>query len=183
MCVKDCESGGPLDANDDCAGIVEDAWIWLYDTVRECCEVGMGWQDPDLCTCLSDPACTGTNKFYVIQKDEKCAQDCPSTGDAPCAGSPDDVSARLYDTATECCKEKLPWMTLDRCLAATNGSSGSVTGTGYWYVNWTLEQCVRDCLVGAGPNCGGLKESWDFPHANVADCCASISWIPSNECT
>eukprot|EP00956_Cyclotella_meneghiniana_P037322 scaffold136870_cov119-Cyclotella_meneghiniana.AAC.1 len=77
MCVKDCESGGPLDANDDCAGIVKDAWIWLYDTVRECCEVGMGWQDPDLCTCLSDPSCTGTNKFYV--KDEKCAQDCPST--------------------------------------------------------------------------------------------------------
>lgn len=183
MCVKDCETGGSLDSNDDCAGIVEDFWIRLHDTVRECCEEEMGWQDPDLCASLSDPSSVGTNKFYVIQKDKKCAQDCPSTSGTPCAGSPEHVSARLYDTATECCEEKLPWMTLDQCLAATNDSSGSVTGTGDWYVKWELEKCVKDCLVGDGPNCGGLTESWDIPHANVADCCDQIHWVPRNECT
>lgn len=74
MCVKDCESGGILDGNNDCSGIVEDSWVRLYGTVRECCEGEMGWQDPDLCASLSDPSSTGSNKFYVIQNEKKCAQ-------------------------------------------------------------------------------------------------------------
>lgn len=183
ICVRDCESGGSLDVKADCAGVVEDFGVRMYDTVRECCEEEMGWQDPDLCASLSDPSSNGSNKFYAVQQDKKCAQDCPSTGGIPCAGPPEYVSTRLFNTATECCEEKLPWLTLDQCLAATNGSTGSTAGSGDYYVKWKLNKCVRDCAIGAGVDCGGLMDVWDIPHANVGDCCDSIWWVPRDECT
>lgn len=181
MCARDCESGGALDGNNDCAGIVEDGWVDLYPTVRECCTEKMGWQDTDLCVSLSDPSSTGTNKYYVIQQDKKCAKDCePTATDLACAGRPDHVSETLYDTPEECCNEKLSWLSLSKCLAATTGAP--VTGAGSWYVDWELSKCVKDCPTGSGPNCGGLSETWDIDHQTANDCCDMISWVPRDQC-
>eukprot|EP00804_Cyclotella_cryptica_P008054 CCRYP_004558-RC/>CCRYP_004558-RC protein AED:0.04 eAED:0.04 QI:1123/1/1/1/1/0.8/5/276/517 len=180
-CMRDCASGGPLDINGDCGEIVSDGWVELYDTVQDCCKARMGWQNPDLCASQLNPSSTGTGKFYVIQHDKKCAQDCPVTDGAPCAGPPDNAAEELFDSVTECCKSKLSWLSLGKCLAATNGNDPEVaSGTGQWYVDWTLNKCVKDC-VGNVP-CGGLKESWDEGYNDSTDCCQRISWVPTNKC-
>ena len=138
--MRDCAPGGPLDVNNDCGDVVEDGYVDLYGTAHECCLAEMSWQDPDLCASLSDPSSPGTNKFYAIQQDMKCAQDC--TGSGPCAGPPQDRSARLFDDAADCCREKFPWLSRAQCLAATNGTptEPGIGGTGEWYVSWELEK-------------------------------------------
>lgn len=181
ICKKDCTPGGPLDVNNDCGAIVTESWIDLYDTARECCQEKLGWQDPDFCNSQSDPSSSGTNKFYVIEQEKKCAQDCPSAGGAPCAGPPQHVSTRLYDGAAECCKEKLSWLSLEKCLEATNGiPSAGGSGSGEWYIDWSLQMCVKDCVTGM--SCGGLKSSWEPGYANANACCNKISWVPRHEC-
>ena len=144
----------------------------------------MDWQDPDMCASQSDLSSTGSRKFYVNQKDKKCAQYCPSAGGVPCAGPPQHLSAQLFNDATECCEEKLSWLSLAKCLEATTGiptALGGAGGSGEWYIDWGLSKCVKDC-VGAA-SCGGLKETWDIGHASANACCNNmISWVPRDEC-
>ena len=182
-CTKDCAPGGPLDGNNDCGGIIEDAWIDLYDTTHECCQQKISWQDPDLCASQSDPSSAGTTKFFVIYEEEKCGQDCDAAGGLPCVGRPQVLSVQLFDSAADCCSAMLPWLDLDSCLSVTNGvpiSPPALAGSGEWYVDWAINKCVKDC-VGAAP-CGGLKDGWEFGHASVDTCCAMISWVPRSSC-
>lgn len=180
-CMRDCASGGPFDINGDCGEIVSDGWVKLYDTVQDCCKARMGWQNPDLCASQLNPSSQGTKKFYVIHREIKCAQDCPASDGAPCAGPPVNPAEQLFDDASKCCEEKLPWLSLFKCLAATNGSnSGVVSGSEQWYVDWKHYKCVKDCVGGAP--CGGLKESWDEDYASASECCKQIAWVPANKC-
>mmetsp|Transcript_36069 Transcript_36069/g.64973 ORF Transcript_36069/g.64973 Transcript_36069/m.64973 type:complete len:964 (+) Transcript_36069:104-2995(+) len=184
ICVRDCVSGGTLDGNNDCGEIIEDGYIRVYGTTLECCKAELGWKNADLCASESDPSSTGTLKFYVNQRDKKCVQDCPTTGGGPCGGPPKQSSAQLFADATECCKEKLSWLSLAKCLEATTGiptAPGGAGGSGEWYIDWGLSKCVKDC-VGAA-SCGGLKETWDIGHASANACCNNmISWVPRDEC-
>ncbi len=70
-CTRDCASGGPLDTNGDCGGILGDGWVQLYATVQDCCKARIGWQNADLCASQVTPSINGTGKFYVIHHDMK----------------------------------------------------------------------------------------------------------------
>lgn len=183
LCTRDCAPGGPLDVNNDCGEIIEYSWINLYDDVKECCQQEVGWQDPDLCASESNPSSTGTNKFYVIQQEEKCAQDCDSLNGLPCGGGPTDSSAQLFDTAAACCNAKLSWMSQESCLTATTGvvDPSAGVGSGEWYVDFEVFKCVRDCVQ--GESCGGLKgSSAQLFDTAVACCDAELSWISQEDC-
>ena len=58
----------------------------------------------------------GTSKWYVFYSggSQKCVQDCKSGGE--CGGLANSWD-ELYDSKTECCKEKDQWTPLKDCLA------------------------------------------------------------------
>jgi hypothetical protein len=104
-------------------------------------------------------------------------QDCADTDPAPCGGIPSD-ELTLFDDAEACCSEKLSWLSLEVCVANTNGVAP--VGTNAWYVDWTLLKCVQDC-DGTAP-CGGLKGAFDTVYGDSTKCCARISWVDPTEC-
>ena len=174
MCVRDCASPGP---NNDCGGVIEDAWVHLYVTPRQCCVAELKWQNPDICATESDPSTPGTLQFYVNQQEKKCVQDCLPIGVGPCGGPPKQLSAQLFGSAPECCAAKLSWLSPAKCLAATNRVPvlpGAVT----WYVDWQHYKCVKDC--DGIPPCGGLKDTWDIGHTSKVACCDNmLPWEPN----
>ena len=183
ICVRDCASGGTLDGNNDCGEIIEDGYIRVYGTTLECCKAELGWKNADLCASESDPSSTGTLQFYVNQQEKKCVQDCPTTGGGSCRGPPKQSTAQLFATATDCCEEKLSWLSLAKCLEATTGiptAPGGGGGSAKWYVDWKLSTCVKDCV--GGVSCGGLKGTWDIGHPSANTCCNMISWVARDEC-
>ena len=74
--MRDCESGGPLDGDNDCGDILEDGYVDLYDSARECCQNKMGWQDLEQCLAATGgasgaPGVGGTGEWYVNWEEEK----------------------------------------------------------------------------------------------------------------
>merc|ERR1711998_191830 len=86
-----------------------------------------GWIDADLCVALGSG--THTNKFYVDYADKSCAQDC-AAGTNNCAGHPSDLSIQLFDTAADCCANKLSYVNQDACESKSNtGTESAATGS------------------------------------------------------
>lgn len=144
----------------------------LHTSAGSCCSTHLSWMSSELCVSRS----TGvpTLKFYADQIAGVCRQDCSQGDGLPCGGSPTDLSSTLYSSLEACCTTSISWE--PGCVDKSNGVEPQ--GTGLYYVNWTYGKCVRDCPHGSAPGCGGVKASWDTPHANAELCCATISWEP-----
>ena len=84
---------------------------------------------------------------------------------------PDSAPWYLFDTLKDCCEKYFNY-DLNNCL----GSSGTtVTGSLKWYVKYSANTCVQDC-VGASP-CGGLAEgSWVETFSTKNACCNAKMW-------
>lgn len=57
---------------------------------------------------------------YLIFRPSFSVQDCVETDPAPCGGNPS-KELTLFDDAETCCEEKLSWLSLEVCVANTNG--------------------------------------------------------------
>jgi hypothetical protein len=156
---------------------------WLFDTVASCCERYYSW-DKTNCVVNSggSVASAFTNLFYVNDEKMICEQDCADGTGVSCGG-PVDSWKTLYNSAQECCAQKLGWIAAATCESATTGVPA--TGSSQWYVDWSISKCVKDCNVSSGVNCGGFVEgSWDTLYPTSAECCATkLFWVASSECT
>ena len=161
---------------DSDTGVRTNASIVLYDTLPECCTRALSWVDSAVCESRSNG--TGyTNNWFVDYRNEVCVQDCDPAGGAPCVAL-NDSSTTLYTTPLECCEAKLGW--IDSATCDTLSQVLNLTGSGEYYVDWSLNKCVRDCL-GKAP-CGGLAASWEPRYATSALCCAELAWIDPDQC-
>ena len=101
---------------------------------------------------------------------------------ATCGGIVVDAYVTLYGTPDECCKQKLGWIQSTKCIADST-KSGSLTGSGKWYVDWKQELCVQDCDNGVAP-CGGLANAWDETYVTSRECCLQrLPWVDRDKCT
>lgn len=167
-CMKDCDPGsssGPAEC-----GRVTDLSTVLFDTISECCTLGQNWVDERFCASRSVGTYSG-GWFVDSGTNSKCVKDCASGVGDPLCANVDSPSSPIYETAEECCREKLSWVGLNRCVHASEGT------TGEWYVVYSVLGCVEDC-VGPSP-CGGLRDNWEFPYPDKASCCATVPWYTS----
>jgi hypothetical protein len=156
----------------------------LFDTAAACCSAKFGWINKDLCTAMG----TGgyTNKYYVDYQSNSCKQDCAAAAGTNCGGNPGDKSMQLFDTAAACCSSKLSYVNQASCTSkSTTGTAtaaAAATGSGKWYVDWSISKCVKDCTSGTG--CGGLAETWEnAEYTSWNACCdARLSWVKDADC-
>ena len=107
-------------------------------------------------------------------------QDCPKkTTSGPCGGLAKSWD-QLYTFAADCCREKLNFLPLATCEAKS--SQETIVGSQLWYVDFTKENCVKDC-EDSDPDCGGFANSWDDLYPRVSDCCDKLWWKERSECT
>ena len=183
----------------------------LYATASECCQKHFSWLKEEYCetraassfsTSAFSPG--GTDKWYVDYQNGVCRQDCfdngatapspltttspPATNGPQCEYSDSGgLSLGWYDTATDCCKNKLPSVDQDSCiLASISGEALNDVATDKWYVAGNYDQpCAKDCAVATGsPECGGIKaKNGDAFYADAATCCkTAFSWVDSDLC-
>ncbi|KAL7532360.1 hypothetical protein ACHAXR_007556 [Thalassiosira sp. AJA248-18] len=130
---------------------------WLADSIEECCERYFAWEYG---SCVSesggDATDTSTRKWYLSHMDSVCKQDCPKQSGPNCGGIAKQWD-QLYESAEECCDDKLQWIPISVCVPYSTDST--VTGSGLWYVSYESEKCVKDCEKGKSPNCGGIISS------------------------
>ena len=159
VCVQDCDEscGGST-----CGGIVKGSSVVLSDRVEDCCKY-YEWIDDDLCVGRSTK--TPMNKYWPDLLEGKCVKDSetPTT----------DLSVSLYDTIKDCCVD-IHWLTEAECAAASG--STSVTYSGKYFVDWTLQKCVFDNGEYGSP----AKFDDLFDEEN--DCCKKIWWVDEDEC-
>ncbi|KAL3804075.1 hypothetical protein HJC23_006466 [Cyclotella cryptica] len=173
VCKKDC----PVGESFECGGTPEDLTTKLFETVEACCSEKLSYIDESLCAALS--LNQTTDKFYVSYPDEKCLKDCP-VGDAPeCGGPPGDLSTALFETAAECCIEKLSYIDESLCSALSLNKT-----TDKFYVSYHDEACKKDCPVGEAPECGGIPEDTSVTlFETVEECCAEkLAYIDESLC-
>ena len=157
-------SGG----NPACGRIVEDTYIMLYDTPQQCCDAQYSWIDPDLCAARVTHSTI--DKYWPDSSKSLCVKD---------SVTPADLSASLYDSVSECCKNGIGWETEAACVAASDGSA-SYRGTDQYYVDWVKLKCVQDC-EGAAP-CGGPAASFNYLYGTANECCELLWWTEGNDC-
>lgn len=154
---------------------------WLNDDVGTCCERHFNWVYGD-CIELSggNSSEIATNKWYVNQRDEVCQRDCPEGNGGSCGGLARPWNA-LYETVANCCAQKLSWISPETCEAKSSGVAP--TGTSEWFIDWSLEKCVKDCVDPSDGNCGGLAMRWDKRHQTANECCRRLWFIERDQCT
>eukprot|EP00984_Skeletonema_dohrnii_P023407 scaffold12503_cov128-Skeletonema_dohrnii-CCMP3373.AAC.4 len=86
--------------------------------------------------------------------------------------NPDNARWYLSSTLKECCERHVHY-DLDNCM----GSSGTpVAGSDEWYVEYSANTCVQDC-IGSSTTCGGLVEgSWVETFSTKKACCDAKLW-------
>jgi hypothetical protein len=181
---------------DQCDGVVSGATMY-GNSVSNCCD-SISWVQKETCEAIS----TGVNSlmFFLDPSDSsKCVvQQAASTGSGTaveCDAQSEvvnsvnaeydgvtcvediDVSTKLYSTLKDCCDANVSWDSLN-CQHASQGTQ--YQGTGNWYVDWSISQCVTDCPTSttAGTQCGGLANAWDTMYQNATSCCSRLGWIP-----
>ncbi|KAL7460409.1 hypothetical protein ACHAXS_000861 [Conticribra weissflogii] len=102
-CVQDCND--PQYAS--CRGLAS-PWEMLYDTANNCCKGKVYWVLSAICvSLLTRNNFDGTGKWYVDWEAQDCVMDCESIG--PSCGGFAEPWDDLYASASECCKQRLPW--------------------------------------------------------------------------
>jgi len=177
VCEQDClkSNGHP------CGGLVP-TWKVLYETPVSCCKNTLSWITPSVCEAASSGTTyPGTDKWYAYYQHDKCVQDCAASTKATCGGILESAHVDLFDTAKSCCRETLGWVNSNSCQAESTYAVNNFAGSGGWYVNYKLSQCVQDC-VGVAP-CGKLAESWDNVFTSAGDCCSTkLWWLEASTC-
>ena len=113
VCKQDCSETDPL----PCGGNPSESNSPLYDTLEECCETKLQWNNLDECVASSNGQDTttaaGSNEYYVNWKLFKCAKDC--IGSAPCGGLKNSWDAS-YSNPSDCCANHLSWIDEAECV-------------------------------------------------------------------
>ena len=111
---------------------------WLDDDLESCCERHFNWAYSD-CISLSggSPSALATGNWYVNDQEKICQQDCAKESDGPCGGLAESWNT-LYETAANCCTEKLSWIASSTCIA--HSTLTTVVGTSQWYIDWALKK-------------------------------------------
>mmetsp|Transcript_20570 Transcript_20570/g.42774 ORF Transcript_20570/g.42774 Transcript_20570/m.42774 type:complete len:639 (-) Transcript_20570:133-2049(-) len=147
---------------------------WMYDSAEECCTRYYSW---DLGACVTNSGGTAvesaTRKWYVLDGEEKCVQDCEVNASEPTCGGLANPWDSLFASSSDCCSQKVSWVSLNVCDATSQGQTP--TGSSKWYVDWDNLKCVMDCE--GSSSCGGLAEPHYALHVNKAACCSTqLSW-------
>lgn len=157
-----------------CGGLVEDSYVVLHETAEACCSSEYLWMDVDLCAARSTQ--TSRGKYWADKTNGKCLKDYEVRET--------ELDVQMFDSINECCEFGVFWLTKAECYASSGFSSEEAddekAGSNMFYVNWILEQCVRDC-EGPAP-CGGLAQAWDHLYMQSIDCCARLPGIPKDKC-
>ena len=82
---------------------------YFSPTLQKCCEKHFHYEMNE---CMGT-ANAGTNEWYVSYEDKTCYQDC--SGVAPCGGVVN-FWVDTFTTKEKCCKEKLDWLPLRKCV-------------------------------------------------------------------
>ena len=85
---------------------------YLSTTLEKCCKKHYHW-DINKCMGISG---TGSDEWYVDWETYTCAQDCD--GASPCGGLAQNWF-ETFSSVDECCRAKLPWMSISACRAAS----------------------------------------------------------------
>ena len=157
-----CETGNPP------SYMLTDKDWWIPSTVEECC-LRFFWYDA---SCITNsggvaPVDPTESMYYAdwITDTNTCVND----GKAPLYKK-NNPSLWMYDTLSECCKSNYAWGDkYNECMASENPPVVES-----WYVNWTTQICVKNC-IGSTP-CGGLAKSWDVLHPTKSLCCSEHLW-------
>ena len=86
---------------------------YLSTTLEKCCKKFYHW---DVNTCMGTSA-VGSGEWYVEWTSYSCAQDCE--GASPCGGLAESWD-ETFSTLDQCCKAKLPWVSLRACREASD---------------------------------------------------------------
>merc|ERR1712032_823869 len=152
---------------------------WLQPTIESCCKRYYPWVSSSECLVATsgDPlAITGSFKWYVYGG--VCKQDCAAELSGTCGGFADNWN-ELFDSASACCAEKLPWVYTPICLARSTNSD--VDGTNQWFVDYTIVKCVKDCDDSSDRDCGGVSSPWNQLYSSVSECCSELGYIERSE--
>lgn len=150
---------------------------WLMDSVEKCCERYFSWTYNDCIVATSGGSVTSTGSLKWYFDGDICTQDCREDG-ALCGGFANSWN-ELFDTASACCAGKLSWIPRSTCVAQSTKTA--VASSGQWFVDWSLEKCVKDCDNSADVDCGGIANTWDQLHASSGACCERIWYV--DDCT
>jgi len=162
----------------------EPTYMKVFGTYYEsslyaCCQRYFSW---DIYTCAGNSA-TAPIGFYPNwgKSETKCLN---STKTA--SATPNHIMKNpeqwLDSDIEACCEQHYNWVYSD-CVSLSGGSSPSTT-TGDWYVDWSVEKCVKDCNDSSDASCGGFAKRWDELYGTRSDCCENRLWyIERDECT
>jgi len=171
VCVRDCSTDT---ADQSCGGIVEDNSVPLYESPEDCCTQQYGWIENDLCVMRT--TLTTATKYWPDKIKGKCVDDSVTPTE--------DLSVTIYDTISDCCTNEIQWLSEISCTVASDSTAAAYAGTGKYYINWSDEQCVKDCVTGAG--CGGLAPDYmdetNYMFDSASACCSLMSWNDISEC-
>jgi len=169
-----------LDSNVASETLPYDAENWLENDIESCCQRHFNWAFND-CVSLSGGSLNliATGKWYVNYQEEICQTDCLKEAGGPCGGLVDNWNT-LFDTAADCCKEKLSWIASPTCTSLS--MLLPVVGTSQWYVDWDLEKCVKDCADSSDAMCGGIASQFDHKYGSSSKCCNRIWYIERENC-
>lgn len=166
-------------ANDGLAG----NWQTLFGSALECCRQTLPYKSLEWCEAKSrEIFYQGTGKYYVDHQ-SSCAKDC-APGNNGCTAIIEDSWITLYDTISECCRQKLGWLDANVCASSSNPSGGN---TGKFYVDYAGLKCAQDCDSVNGLPCMGPPSSASgFPAAlyNTAESCCKekLQWLDLGQC-
>jgi len=158
---------GCVDEGQEPLYMLGNAQYFLSNTREECCEKFYKW---------NYYSCTGTTPdgsgdYYPAWNGSPAT--CKNDGKMPdYMLNPDNARWYLFSTLKECCEMHFNYE-LTKCL----GSSGtSVAGSNEWYVEYSANTCVQDC-IGSSTTCGGLVEgAWVETFSSKKACCDAKLW-------
>jgi hypothetical protein len=167
LCVQDY----PVDAAQPTyGGTVTAASTKLYTSAADCCSTSLPWVSE--CATRSSKGQGVPTDIYWASPDG-CRMDC--NNDVNCAPAP--TSAKLYQTANDCCTEANPWVNLDYCVSradpAFDESDSATTGSNLWFVDYEDGVCRKDCYPSsADPECEWADNGSMTFYSTSTDCCS-----------
>jgi hypothetical protein len=136
VCHKDCGNNSP-----ECE-LATSGSLNFFSSASDCCKGSLGSVDQDACELGSTQGLTistvPTNKWYVASggsgSDQPCKEDCETSTSSPsCGGIVAKNGIRLYDSASDCCKQAYSWVDHDLC---EKQSQNAGQHTNEWYVDY-----------------------------------------------
>ena len=169
FCAKDCDI---TSKDPSCGGMVDSAHIRLYDSASACCLAEFGWMENELCVARSNAITV--DKYWPDKTKSKCFMDSKMPAQ--------DLTVQLYNTAEACCRGSIGWIDIDHCTAVSSGTGAQAQGSSKFYVDWSAQKCVKDCVLGSDTTCGGVAENWEILYDSTSECCDQLQWVERKKC-